>query len=606
MRKFTLVSPLLACFIFALYTTPTKAQIVFSNGALVHVTTGAIMQVNGGFQDDNIIAGPGTWTNDGDMTVTSNGAAPGNIHITNTAILQGNGKYHLDQDWINDAVFTADNSTVDMYGNLKELITSTVDTITTFDTLMLRGTGTAMNRRKQQTLDANVSSALILNDRVLFTAGHTMYITTPTLSAVTNTAVYKQEGFVSSIGTGSLSRVTNNNSAYFFPVGGDSVVLRYRKAILTPASANPNTYTVRLANNDASNDGDSIGLLDTSLCTVNPNFYHKINHPAGVDNADIDIYYDASADGIWTKMAQWNTPTLNLWTNMGIVTYTNAAPYSDVLKANWADFSNDPFILGNHKPTAPSLTGNPYCDNGSGSFTAIGDSGTYVWTVPAGDSIVSGNGTSNIVVAGNVPGSITVSTKLVGCGSSTASIPIVLIPGPAAGFDTLSTGFYNNTYAFTDTSKPAVVAWYWTFGDGDSANIADPGHIYPGGTYIVTETVTNAAGCKSTKTETLNVPYGIFIPNVFTPNGDGVNDAFVISASGIKTFNIEIFNRWGERVFQSTSNQISWDGRTPAGIMASDGAYFYILKATSVTGKDWSQNGYLQLISGSGGSGANN
>src|SRR5665213_2332455 len=119
MRKFTLVSPLLACFIFALYIVPVKAQIVFSNGALVHATTGAIMQVNGGFQDDNIIAGPGTWTNDGDMTVTSNGAAPGNIHITNTAILQGNGKYHLDQDWINDAVFIADNSTVDMYGNLK-------------------------------------------------------------------------------------------------------------------------------------------------------------------------------------------------------------------------------------------------------------------------------------------------------------------------------------------------------------------------------------------------------------------------------------------------------------------------------------------------------
>ena len=211
------------------------------------------------------------------MTITSNGSWPGNVHITNTAILQGNGKYHLDQDWINDAVFTDNNSTVDMYGNNKELITSTNNTVTTFDTLMLRGTGVGMNRRKQQTLDANVDHALILNDRVLFTAGHTMFIITPTLTAVTNSTVYKSEGFVSSIGAGSLSRMTAANSPYYFPVGADSVITRYRKVLLTPATSGSDTYTVRLANNDATNDGDSIGLLDTSLCKVNPLFYHKIN-----------------------------------------------------------------------------------------------------------------------------------------------------------------------------------------------------------------------------------------------------------------------------------------------------------------------------------------
>ncbi|HWY98128.1 MAG TPA: gliding motility-associated C-terminal domain-containing protein [Bacteroidia bacterium] len=601
MRKFTPAFSILTCLVFALYTSPVKAQILFSNGALVHVTTGAIMQVNGGFQDDNIIVGPGTWTNDGDMTITSNGSWPGNVHITNTAILQGNGKYHLDQDWINDAVFIDNNSTVDMYGNLKELITSTNGTITTFDTLMLRGTGTLANRRKQQTLDANVDHALILNDRVLFTAGHTMFIITPTLSAVTNTALYTKglatEGLVSSIGAGSLSRMTNANSAYFFPVGADSIAQRYRKVLLTPATANPNTYTARLANNDASNDGDSIGLIDTSLCRVNPLFYHKINRTAGADNANIDIFYDASVDGIWTEMAQWNTPTANLWNNMGVVTYTAAVPYSDVLKNNWADFSNDPYILGNHKPIAPTLVCAPYCQNSSGTFTATADSGSYVWTVPAGDSIVSGNGTGSVVIAGNVTGPITVSTKLTGCGSSAASCAITIIPAPTIGFDTISSGMYNTNYVFTDTSKPAITGWYWNFGDGDSATGTPVGHQYPAaGTYFVTETVTNAAGCKASKTETVDVPEGIFIPNVFTPNGDGINDVFVISSSGIKVFSIEIFNRWGEKVFASTSAQISWDGRTSAGVKASDGDYYYILKATAYSGKDWSTHGYLQLI----------
>ncbi|HTA82535.1 MAG TPA: gliding motility-associated C-terminal domain-containing protein [Bacteroidia bacterium] len=604
MKKFTLVIPAAIVSILAITSIPSNGQILFSNGALVHVTQGAIVQVNGGFQDDNLInGGQGIVTNDGDMTVTSNGAWPGNIHISNTATLQGNGKYHLDQDWINDAIFIDGNSTVDMYGNLKELITSNNATVTTFDTLMLRGTGTAANRRKQQTLDANVDHALILNDRVLFTAGHTMFITTPTLSAVTNNTTYQSEGFVSSIATGSLSRVTNANSMYYFPVGADSVVTRYRKIQLTPAAANSDTYTVRLANNDATNDGDSIGLMDTSFCKLNSLYYHKIKRTAGIDNADIDVFYDPSADGIWNMLGQWNTPTANEWNNLGAVTYTPSAPYSDVLKPNWGDFSNDPYILGEHKPTAPSLTGNPYCASGTGTFTATGDSGSYIWTVPAGDTILSGNGTGSVVVSGSVPGNITVYNQLTGCSSSLSSAAITLIPSPVAGFDTTSmvtsSGIFNNTYQFTDTSKPApITAWHWTFGDGDTANIADPGYTFEAGTYQVTETVSNAQGCKASKTETITVKEGIFVPNVFTPNGDGQNDVFLISAVGVKVFSIEIFNRWGEKVFTSTAPEISWDGRTSAGLKASDGDYYYILTATSYSGQDWSTHGYLQLISG--------
>ena len=192
-------------------------------------------------------------------------------------------------------------------------------------------------------------------------------------------------------------------------------------------------------------------------------------------------------DGEWSKLAQWNTPTANLWNNLGVVTYTRATlatHYSDVLKNNWGNFSNDPYILGNDKPQAPSLICNPYCSNSSGTFTAAGDSGSYVWSVPAGDSIVSGIGTGSVVVAGSTPGPITVYNKLTGCSSANASCTITLIQAPSAGFDTISSGYYSNTYAFTDTSKPAVTSWLWNFGDGDSTNIADPGHTFPAGTYV--------------------------------------------------------------------------------------------------------------------------
>lgn len=587
-RAFSSVLPIM----LVLIAGHLNAQIFYNNGGLVHINPGGLVQINGGFQDDN----SGDVINDGDMWVTSKGSWPGDIQITNLATLEGNGKHHLDQDWINNATFNDDNSTVDMYGNDSALITSTNGTVTTFDTLLLRGAGVGINRRKIQTLNAIVDHALLLNDRILYTGVNTMFIITPTVTAVTNTNVYKSEGFVMSTPGGSLSRVTNSANAYFYPVGADSVVTRYRKILLTPAASGADAYTVRLANHDASNDGDSIGLLDTTLCKVNPFFYHVINRTVGVDNASIDAFYDPSMDGIWTKLAQWNTPTVNEWNNMGAVTYTVGGNYNDVLKSNWGNFSNQAYILGDDKPVAPTLSCNPYCANSSGVFTAVGDSGSYIWSVPAGDTIVSGNGTGSVTVTGNVTGPITVFNKLTGCSSASAACSITIIPAPNAGFDTLSTGLYNNTYDFTDTSKPNVVSWYWNFGDGDSANIADPGHIYQAGTYTVVETVTNSNGCSSTRTEVITIPEGIYVPNVFTPNGDGQDDMFTISASGVKNFHIEIFNRWGEKVFESDSPQISWDGRTSAGVMASDGTYFYILQATSLKNENWNKNGYLQLI----------
>jgi gliding motility-associated-like protein len=82
------------------------------------------------------------------------------------------------------------------------------------------------------------------------------------------------------------------------------------------------------------------------------------------------------------------------------------------------------------------------------------------------------------------------------------------------------------------------------------------------------------------------------IPNVFTPNGDGKNDEFVISGNGIKTFSIEIYNRWGKKEFESSEITHSWDGKK-----VTDGTYFYIINAENINGKKFNEKGYLQLLS---------
>jgi len=91
----------------------------------------------------------------------------------------------------------------------------------------------------------------------------------------------------------------------------------------------------------------------------------------------------------------------------------------------------------------------------------------------------------------------------------------------------------------------------------------------------------------------------ISVPNIITPNGDGINDVLTIYCKGVNSFSIEIFDRWGQEVFTSAYPEITWDGRTNAGVKVSDGVYFYVVKAYSVSGKDMSCKGFITVL-GSG------
>lgn len=69
-------------------------------------------------------------------------------------------------------------------------------------------------------------------------------------------------------------------------------------------------------------------------------------------------------------------------------------------------------------------------------------------------------------------------------------------------------------------------------------------------------------------------PLSIFIPDAFTPNGDGINDYFCVKGEGIQNFTLRIFNRWGEEVFESYNPKQQWDG-TYQGKPAASGTYVY-------------------------------
>lgn len=92
------------------------------------------------------------------------------------------------------------------------------------------------------------------------------------------------------------------------------------------------------------------------------------------------------------------------------------------------------------------------------------------------------------------------------------------------------------------------------------------------------------------------IPYmSIYIPNSFTPNGDGMNDTFGVYGEAIKNFKMQVFNRWGQVIFESNNANNRWDG-TFEGTQVPEGTYAYRVMATGLTGKSSTKDGTVNLI----------
>ena len=584
-----------------------KSQIFFNNGAQIYSAPLAIIQVNGGIENNSSTSN-GNIDHNGTMTVTLNSILPnpGDVILNNNSTWQGDGTTRLEGDWNNNAIFQEDLSTVEMYASVvQQQITGTVNT--TFHNLTLTGTGTGANRIKLQTLDASIDATGILNvnDRELATDINNMFVLNPSLNAVDNDSVAGSEGFVSSLAPGVLSRVTNSTGSYNYPVGSSVVLTRYRPIRLAPQATTAETYTVRFVNHDADVDGFLRTSNDGSMCLTIDTFYHAIDRitpfPTGIP-ADIRTYYVQATDGNWGGMAQWRTNN-SMWNDMLVVTNSTSNGFNTMTRPNWL-FANlgDPYLLTQKRPAAPTIVCPTICENGNGTFTVNGGGPNYVWTTPNGTVITSGQGTGSITVGwGTNTGTVYVIDTTNGsvCASLPDSCIITPMLAPVAGFDTVSFGNYSTDYQFTDTSTGGTI-WFWDFGDGSTSTLQNPIHTYGGaGTYVVMQIVTNAAGCIDTIYTTVVVTEGILIPNVFTPDGDGINDEFYIPSSGFESFKIEIFNRWGTKIWEASAGEIRWDGHSTSGQMMSDGTYYYILSAflKSQSGpKDYSAKGFVTLL----------
>ena len=187
-------------------------------------------------------------------------------------------------------------------------------------------------------------------------------------------------------------------------------------------------------------------------------------------------------------------------------------------------------------------------------------------------------------------------------GNGTPTFTVPTLAAPVASFSTNpspATGTVPFNVIFTNLSVGATT-YTWTFGDGNSSYVTNPTNTYTNTGSFTTVLTASAAGCPNTNsvsvTITVDVPTAIIIPNIFSPNGDGINDQFFIPNTGMASLNCDIFNRWGELLYTLNSPNQAWDGRAPNGDKAPDGTYMYLLQAQGLNGKQYKQQGTVTLI----------
>ncbi len=251
----------------------------------------------------------------------------------------------------------------------------------------------------------------------------------------------------------------------------------------------------------------------------------------------------------------------------------------------------------------------PLCVSFQNSSSVL--TGTNVqWVWNAGDGSTAGNSqTFNhcyindsvySLMSYNV--SLTVTSDS-GCVSSlTKNNYITVYPNPIASFTVQpeTTTITDPVVSITDLSVGAAF-WNWNFGDTAVSSLSiPPPHTYADtGTYTITLVTSTQYNCADTSYQTVVIEpnFLFYVPNAFTPDGDGINDSFCGKGIFISAFEMTIFDRWGNLIYKTDNINIPWDGKVNHGSeIAQKDVYVYVFKITDFKNRKHNYKGIVTLI----------
>lgn len=314
--------------------------------------------------------------------------------------------------------------------------------------------------------------------------------------------------------------------------------------------------------------------------------YTAINGCAG----QVIPFVDESESGQPITSYTWDFGDGVIWGPGADTTYKNpthiyAAPGDYTVQLTVANtaglISTTTSVVTIYPLPAVSITASPQngCQPLQTTLSAISNPNAvnYVWEVENHGTSTLSSPVVDFVESGLYDVSLTV-TDANGCVGGVQQLEFIQVhPKPISSFTiTPEIGYVNRESEFSSINATSNAYWGWDFGDGQNAAsvTSTTTHAYGmAGEFVVTHVYTDEFGCSDTTSLPYTVIAEIVVPNVFTPNNDGVNDLFEIEGLDyIDGAVLKIFNRWGCKVYESGSYKNNWDG----GDFAS-GVYFYVL-----------------------------
>jgi len=429
--------------------------------------------------------------------------------------------------------------------------------------------------------------AVVATDNSSCTATIGATISEPTALAITETHTNVT---CNGLSDGTIDITVSGGITPYTYLWNDNVTTEDRTAIAS------GTYTVNVTDSNACNVSLSI--------TVNEN--PVLNITETYSNATCLGYSDGSINLVTTGGA---TPYSYVWDD-GTYTQnrTNIPAGTYTVTVTDANTCNESLSIDITEPTGftidavltdPTCASNPA--DGSIALTVSGASSPYHYSWSHLNSW-TGNIPSSNTVSNLPPDDYTVTVTDNNNCSTDSTFTLIYVYDfevEANPMPTIDLGESTNlSFIVTGTSGNYTNVWtpssYLSCTDCASPEAA------PVVTTLYHLTITNEVGCTATDTVTVFVVpnYDIFVPNAFTPNGDGFNDEFqlFINDKVVQYMSMQIFNRWGEKVYESSDLNFKWDGAYK-GVKVPTGVYTYQLKLTFIDGhKDELRTGSLTII----------
>ena len=371
--------------------------------------------------------------------------------------------------------------------------------------------------------------------------------------------------------------------------------------VINVNSSTPGTYTI--TNSIAAVGGCPV-ITATATITINALQTGTFGYPATNycqigNTSPINV---ATLGGIFTSTAglsiNASSGAINLaGSTLGTytVTYTTPGPCAGTGTAT-VTISAAPTATAVNTATIDCHTGTVSL-NGAGSSS--GASVSYLWTTSNGN-IVSGATTLTPVVNQAGTYTLTVTNSLTNC-TSVATVTVTGVAAPVASFTANpSSGTPPLTVNFTNNSSNATT-YTWSFPGGSplSSSALNATTSYSvTGIYTAYLTVNNSSGCTSRDSMKIDVydGYSLIVPNVFTPNGDNINDVFKVKSTGVESMEGTIYDRWGLKIYTLNSVDDGWDGHTSSGQTCAEGTYYYIIVTKGEDGSTHQDKGFINLL----------